>query len=65
MVTPLIISRNLHTLDKFVSEGLSSKNMVDFCFHPKKARLSRLYFLKIHKSPMGLHLSPTENILQF
>ena len=46
--------------------------MVDFCYPPKKARPTRLYFLKkIHKNPMGIRPiissceSPTKNISQF
>ena len=59
-------------LHKLHSEGLLTKEMVDFCSPPTKARLARLYFLKkLHKSPMGIRPivssceSPTENISQF
>ena len=59
-------------LNRFYSEGLLNKKMVDFCSPPQRARLARLYFLKkIHKSPMGIRPivsscgSPTENISQF
>ena len=62
----------IQLLNKFYSEGLLNKKMVDFCSPPLKARLARLYFLKkIHKSPMGIRPivsscgSPTENISQF
>ena len=49
-----------------------TKNMLNFCLPPNKARLARIYFLKkIHKNPMGIRPivsscnSPTENISQF
>ena len=64
------LRQNKKKLDLF-RNGLMKQNWVDFCQPPNQTRTHRLYFLEIHKNPMGIrpivssYNSITEPIAQF
>ena len=71
-VTPMIKAEIDCKLESLcLAAGMIDKEMKEFCMAPRNHRTSRLYFLKIHKNPMGIRPivsscnSITENISEF